>query len=140
MDNFSFFNSLKIVLINMITILMISAKMATLGFLKITVFWNKGYDVVMSVYDVTNKIYHVTQIILQMWSCLVTLAFLWEKLSQPQFCKGLTRNPPPPFFFFFFWGGVLVQVQWFGTDTSMALKFYSSVVKGSPLPSWIGLK
>ena len=107
MDNFSFFNSLKIVLINMITILMISAKMATLGFLKITVFWNKGYDVVMSVYDVTNKIYHVTQIILQMWSCLVTLAFLWEKLSQPQFCKDLTRNPPPPgcFFFFFLGGG-----------------------------------
>ena len=40
------------------------AKMATLGLLKINAFWNKGYDVIIYVYDVTNKIYHVTQIIL----------------------------------------------------------------------------
>ena len=40
----------------MIKILM-SAKMATLGLLKIKVFWNKDYyDVVISDYDVTNKI------------------------------------------------------------------------------------
>ena len=30
--------------------------MATPGLLKITVFWNKGYDVIISVHDVTNKI------------------------------------------------------------------------------------
>ena len=35
---------------------MMSAKMATLGLLKIKVFWNKGYDVIISVHDVTNKI------------------------------------------------------------------------------------
>ena len=35
---------------------MMSAKMATPGLLKITVFWNKGYDIIISVYDVTNKI------------------------------------------------------------------------------------
>ena len=40
----------------MVTILMISAKMATLDFLKIKVFLNKGYDVITSVHDVTNKI------------------------------------------------------------------------------------
>ena len=40
----------------MITILMISAKRATLGFLKIKVFWNKGYDVIISVHDVMNKV------------------------------------------------------------------------------------
>ena len=40
----------------MVTILMMSAKMATPGLLKITVFWNKGYDVIISVHDVTNKI------------------------------------------------------------------------------------
>ena len=39
----------------MVTILMMSAKMATLGLLKIKVFWNKGYDVIISVNDVTNK-------------------------------------------------------------------------------------
>ena len=40
----------------MVKILMMSAKMATPGLLKITVFWNKGYDVIISVDDVTNKI------------------------------------------------------------------------------------
>ena len=35
---------------------MMSAKMATLGFLKINVFWNKVYYVIYFVYDVTNKI------------------------------------------------------------------------------------
>ena len=46
---------------------MISANMATPGILKITVFWNKGYDVITSV-DVTSasptKFYQVIQIIL----------------------------------------------------------------------------
>ena len=40
----------------MVTILMMSAKLATLGLLGIKVFWNIGYDVIISVYDVTNKI------------------------------------------------------------------------------------
>ena len=35
---------------------MMSAKMATPGLLKIMVFWNKGYDVIISVDDATNKI------------------------------------------------------------------------------------
>ena len=39
---------------NMVTILM-SANMATLGLLKIKVFWNKAYDVIIFVHDVTNK-------------------------------------------------------------------------------------
>ena len=30
--------------------------MATLGLLKIKIFWNKSYDVIISVHDVTNKI------------------------------------------------------------------------------------
>ena len=29
--------------------------MATPGFLEIEVFWNKGYDVIIFVHDVTNK-------------------------------------------------------------------------------------
>ena len=32
------------------------AKVATPGLIKITVFWNKGYDVIIFVIDVTNKI------------------------------------------------------------------------------------
>ena len=35
---------------------MLPAKMATPGLLKITVFRNKGYDVIIYVNDVTNKI------------------------------------------------------------------------------------
>ena len=35
---------------------MISAKMATPDPLKIKVFWNKGYDVMIFVHDATNKI------------------------------------------------------------------------------------
>ena len=34
---------------------MMSAKMATPGLLKITVIWNKGYDVIIIVDDVINK-------------------------------------------------------------------------------------
>ena len=39
----------------MVTILMMSAKVATLGLLKIKVFRNKGYDIIISVYDVINR-------------------------------------------------------------------------------------
>ena len=40
----------------MVLILMISEKIATLGLLKIKVFSNKGYVVIISVYNITNKI------------------------------------------------------------------------------------
>ena len=39
----------------MATILIMSAKLATPGFLKIRVFWKKGYDVITSAHDATNK-------------------------------------------------------------------------------------
>ena len=41
---------------NMIAILMITAKLANLGLLKVKLFRNKGYDVIIFVYDVTIKI------------------------------------------------------------------------------------
>ena len=40
----------------MVIILMMSAKMATLVLLKTNIFWNKVYDVMVSVHDVANKI------------------------------------------------------------------------------------
>ena len=40
----------------MVVILMIPAKMASLGLYKWKVFWNKVYDVAFFVHDVTNKI------------------------------------------------------------------------------------
>ena len=39
----------------MVAILMMSTKLATLGLLKIKVFWNKVYDVIIFAHDVTNK-------------------------------------------------------------------------------------
>ena len=40
----------------MVSILMMSTKISTPGLLKIRVFWNNGYDIIISVHDVTNKI------------------------------------------------------------------------------------
>ena len=34
---------------------MMSANLATLRFLKINVFWNKGYDIIIFVHDVTSR-------------------------------------------------------------------------------------
>ena len=53
---------------------MMSAKMATPGLLKITVFWNKGYDVIISVNDVTNKT-------LSHDSNYIVDVFMWPKFS-----------------------------------------------------------
>ena len=41
----------------MVKILMMSAKFATPSLLKTKIFWNKGYDVIILDYDVTNKIW-----------------------------------------------------------------------------------
>ena len=43
-------------LTNMIAILMITAKLANLGLLKVKLFRNKGYDVIIFVHNVTIKI------------------------------------------------------------------------------------
>ena len=53
---FFFFEFSNIVLIYMVTVSMMSAKMTTLRLLKIKVFWNKSYDVKISVNDVNKKI------------------------------------------------------------------------------------
>ena len=53
---FNFSWIFKDLLINVVIILMMSAKMATSGFLRITIFWNKSYDVKILVLDVTNRI------------------------------------------------------------------------------------
>ena len=57
---------------NIVTILMVmSAKIATQGLLEIKIFWNKGYDVIISVHYVTNKIlslisYYIVDVVI--WS------------------------------------------------------------------------
>ena len=46
----------------MVTILMISLKLTTSGLLKIKIFQNKCYVVIIPGYYVTKKFYHVTQL------------------------------------------------------------------------------
>ena len=70
----TFLESLKILLINLVIILMMSAKMATPGLLKITVFWNKGYEIKISVSDVTNKF-------LSRDSNYIVDLFIWPKFG-----------------------------------------------------------
>ena len=53
---------------------MMSAKMATPGLFNITVFWNKVYDVIISVDDVTNKI-------LSRDSNYIVDVFMWPKFD-----------------------------------------------------------
>ena len=65
-----------------------------------------------------------------MYSCdqsLVTLAFLWEKLSLPQFYKALTRKIA------FFEGWPLFRFNDLGLTLGANLKFYTSVAKGLQL-------
>ena len=73
-----------------------------------------------------TKIYHLIQIILQMCPCdqrLVTLVFLWQKLSQPQFCKDLTRKNT------FFLGWSWLKFNDLGLALGTNLKFYTTVAK-----------
>ena len=53
---------------------MMSAKMANPGLLEITVFWNKGYDLIIFVDDVTNKI-------LPRDSIYILEMFMWPKFG-----------------------------------------------------------
>ena len=57
----------------MVAILMMPAKLATLGFLRIKIFWNEGYIVIISVHDAISKIHFVTQILVDV--------VMWPKFS-----------------------------------------------------------
>ena len=75
----TFLESLKVVLINVVAILMVSAKLATLDLLLKKVFLEKVKTSYLFSMTSPTKFYQVTQIILYMWLCdqsLITLAFL----------------------------------------------------------------
>ena len=59
----------------MVAILMMSTKLAILGFLRIKIFWNRGYDVLIFVdNDETNKILSRDS------HCIVHMV-MWPKFS-----------------------------------------------------------
>ena len=114
--------------INLLIILMMSAKTATPSLLKITVFWNKVHDVIIPVNDVTNKtLSGDSGYIIDMFMWPKFVAFLWEKLSQPQFYKDLTRKTA------FFEGWSWFKSNNLGLALGTSLKFYTSVAKRSKL-------
>ena len=85
-----------------------SLKMATPGLLKITVFWNKGYDVIIHVDDVTNKILsHDSNYIIDvlMWPKFGNSSISMRQVITTSILQGFDQKNR------FFWGVVLVQVQ-----------------------------
>ena len=85
-----------------------SAKMATPGLLKITVFRNKGYDVIISVDDVTNKIlwYNSNHIVdAFMWPKFGNSSISMREVITTSILQGFDHKNR------FFWGVILVQVQ-----------------------------
>ena len=80
------FESLKVFLINIVAILMMLSKLATLCLLKVKVFLNEGYDVIIFVHGVTNNLsrdsnYIADYIAELYYRSLVALTLLGEKLS-----------------------------------------------------------
>ena len=109
---------------------MISAKMSTPDVLKITVFWKKGYDIIIPVDDVTgNNLSPDSNYIVDMFMLpkFRNSSFLWEKLLQPQFYKNLSRKTA----FFEEWSRF--KFNNLGLALGTNLKSYNSVAKGLKL-------
>ena len=87
---------------------MMSAKMATPGLLKITVFWNKGYDVIIYLDDITNNILcHDSNCIVElfMWPTFGNSSISMTEVIRTSILKGFDQKNQ------FFWGVVLIEVQ-----------------------------
>ena len=115
----------------MVTILMISAKIATLGLLKIKVSWNKGYDVIIPVYDVANKFlsrysYYVVDVV--MWPKFVNSSNSMREVIITSISKGFGQKNH------FIWGVALVQIKYSGTASRYGLEIlHQCVEKGLTL-------
>ena len=98
---------------------MMSAKSTTPGFLKIVIFWNKSYEVIISAHDVRSKILHCESnyIVDGVWPKFYVLSFF-------QFLEDLIKNR-----FFRSW----FRFNDLGLLLGMVFKFYCSLVKGLEL-------
>ena len=110
----TFLESLVVVLINIVNILMMSAKITTPGLPKIRVFWNNAYDIIISVHDVTNKILsndlnYIIDVVIcpKFGNCGISM----RKVLITSILQGFDQKNR------FFWKVSLVQVQKFGTGT-----------------------
>ena len=110
----------------MVTILMKSAKIATLGLLEIRIFWNKGYDVIISTYDVTNKfLSHNSNYIIDaaMWPKLGNCIISMRKVIITSILKEFDQKNR------FFKGWSWFKFNNFRLALGTNLKFYTSVAK-----------
>ena len=86
-----------------------STKLTTLALLKIMIIWNKGYDVMNSVDDVTSKI-------LSRDSNYIAVVLMWPKFDSSSISMrdviviSISRKEV-------FWGVLLVEVEQFGSGT-----------------------
>ena len=64
---------------------MILAKMHTLGLLKIKLFWNKSYDVIISAFDITNRV-------LSYDSNYIVDALVYPKFGNSSISKGFDQK------------------------------------------------
>ena len=108
----------------MVAILMMSAKLETAGLLKVNIFWNKGYDVVIFVYDVTNKIlWCVSNYVVDMvmWPKFGISSISMRKVCNLHFIEKTRIWPEKTFF----WGEFLTL----GLALGRVLKFCTIVTK-----------
>ena len=112
----------------MVAVLMISAKLATLGLLKMKVFWSIGYDTISFVHDLTNKIlscdsnYIVDVVMWQGDQSLITSIFMSEVIIT-WILWGFGQKKQ------FFEGCSWFKFNNLGLALLMTLKFYTSVAK-----------
>ena len=133
------------------------------GLLKIKVFWNKIYDVIISIHEVSNKIIsrELNYIVhLLMWPKFGNCNISMKELLTTSILQGFDQKNN------FFEGCFWFKLNNLGLTIGMALKFSTSAVKGLKLkvrshlrlhpsfvevtgeklvgkhspPSWIGLK
>ena len=103
----TFFESVKLIFRKMVSILMMSAKSATVSHPKIKVFWSKGYGVMISVHDFTKFLSpHLKYIIdVVMWPKFGNSSISIKKVMT-SILEGFDQQKNQ-----FFWGVLFVQVQ-----------------------------
>ena len=125
----------------LVAILMTSAKLTTLGLLRIKVFWNKRYDVKIYVHDVINKV-------LSRDSNNIVDVVMWAKfsnsnISMREVIKIIKIRSEK---YFFFEGCSSIKFNNLGLALDVTLKFYIRVVKGlkrkvrnfwKPIPTFV---
>ena len=126
----AFLEPLRIVLIKKVANLMMSAKMATPGLLKITVFWNKSYDVITLVHDVTNKFLsrdsnYIVYVV--MWPKFGSSNISMREVIMISILQGFDQKNC------FFWRWFWFKFNNLGLALGMNLEFYTSVAKGLKL-------